>query len=197
MTDIRQLSLSDLTSLGVIISRSVRVAANGILFMAEYYPMYCCCSVTKSCLTLLWLHGPLPSRLLCPWDSPGKNTGVGCHFLFQGIFPTQGLMPHLLHCRWICCQWATREALSIVYVVYIVYVYCTYIYYMRACECAKSLQLCLILCSLIDCSSPGFSVRRILQARILGACPPPENLPNPGIEPKSQVSYIGRQVLYH
>ena len=91
----------------------------------------------------------------------------------------------------------TREALSIVYVVYIVYVYCTYIYYMRACECAKSLQLCLILCSLIDCSSPGFSVRRILQARILGACPPPENLPNPGIEPKSQVSYIGRQVLYH
>ena len=32
----------------------------------------------------------VPSRLLCPWDSPGKNTGVGCHFLFQGIFPTQG-----------------------------------------------------------------------------------------------------------
>ena len=32
-----------------------------------------------------------PSRLLCPWDSPSKNTGVGCHFLLQGIFPTQGL----------------------------------------------------------------------------------------------------------
>ena len=32
-----------------------------------------------------------PSRLLCPWDSPGKNTGVGCHALLQGIFPTQGL----------------------------------------------------------------------------------------------------------
>ena len=30
-----------------------------------------------------------PSRLLCPWDSPGKNTEVGCHFLLQGIFPTQ------------------------------------------------------------------------------------------------------------
>ena len=30
-------------------------------------------------------------------DSPGKNTGVGCHFLLQGIFPTQGLNPHLLH----------------------------------------------------------------------------------------------------
>ena len=36
-------------------------------------------------------------QLLCPWDSPGKNTGVGCHFLLQGIFPNQGLDPHLLH----------------------------------------------------------------------------------------------------
>ena len=40
-------------------------------------------------------------RLLCPWDSPGKNTGVGCHFLLQGIFLTQGLNPGLLHCRQI------------------------------------------------------------------------------------------------
>ena len=36
------------------------------------------------------------SRLLCPWDSPGKNTGVGCHPLLQGIFPTQGSNPRLL-----------------------------------------------------------------------------------------------------
>ena len=34
-------------------------------------------------------------------DSPGKNTGVGCHSLWQGIFLTQGLNPGLLHCRWI------------------------------------------------------------------------------------------------
>ena len=34
-------------------------------------------------------------------DSPGKNTGVGCHALFQGIFPTQGSNPGLPHCRWI------------------------------------------------------------------------------------------------
>ena len=34
-------------------------------------------------------------------DSPGKNTGVGCHVLLQGIFPTQGLNPDLLRCRWI------------------------------------------------------------------------------------------------
>ena len=32
-------------------------------------------------------------------DSPGKNTGVGCHFLLQGIFPTQGSNPGILHCR--------------------------------------------------------------------------------------------------
>ena len=41
-----------------------------------------------------------PARLLCPWNSPGKNTGVGCHFLLQGIVQTQGLnwrLQHLLH----------------------------------------------------------------------------------------------------
>ena len=37
------------------------------------------------------------ARLLCPWDSPGKNSGVGCHFLLQGIFPTQELNLRLLY----------------------------------------------------------------------------------------------------
>ena len=41
------------------------------------------------------------TRLLHPWDFPGKNTAVGCHFLLQGIFPTQGTEPGLLHCRQI------------------------------------------------------------------------------------------------
>ena len=50
----------------------------------------------------VWPHGLQPSRLLCPWDFPGRNTGVGCHFLLQGIFPTQGLNPCLLCCRQIC-----------------------------------------------------------------------------------------------
>ena len=35
----------------------------------------------------LWPHGLEPARLLCPWDSPGENTGVGCHALLQGLFP--------------------------------------------------------------------------------------------------------------
>ena len=61
----------------------------------------------------LWLQGPRPTGLLCPWDSPGKNTGVGCHALFQGIFPVLGLNPHLLcllHCRQILYHWAPRGA---------------------------------------------------------------------------------------
>ena len=46
-------------------------------------------------------HGLQSTRLLCPWNSSGNNTGVGCHFLLQGIFPTLGLNPGLLHCRQI------------------------------------------------------------------------------------------------
>ena len=42
-------------------------------------------------------HGLQPAGLLCPGDSPGENPGAGCHFLLQGIFPTQGTNPHLLH----------------------------------------------------------------------------------------------------
>ena len=44
-------------------------------------------------------HGLKPTGLLHPWDFPGKNTGVGCHFLLQGNFLTQGWNPGLLHCR--------------------------------------------------------------------------------------------------
>ena len=42
-------------------------------------------------------HGPQPARLRCPWYSPDKDTGVGCHFLLQGVFQTQGLNLCLLH----------------------------------------------------------------------------------------------------
>ena len=54
----------------------------------------CCFSVTKPCLCY-----PVdlePTRLLCLWDFPGRNTGVGYQTLLQGIFPTQGLKPCLL-----------------------------------------------------------------------------------------------------
>ena len=56
--------------------------------------LVCVCSVMSNSL---WLHGLQPAKLLYPWDFAGKNTGVGCHFLLQGIFSTQGSNRHLLH----------------------------------------------------------------------------------------------------
>ena len=59
--------------------------------------------VAKSCPTLStpWT---IAHQALCPWDFPGKNTGVDCHFILQGIFPTQESNPGLLHCRQILYQ---------------------------------------------------------------------------------------------
>ena len=56
-----------------------------------------CSSVRSFCVSCsvvfnsLQPHGLYLTRLLCPWNSPGKNAGVGCHSLLQGIFLTQGL----------------------------------------------------------------------------------------------------------
>ena len=59
-------------------------------------------------IQLLPPHILEPARLLCPWNSPGKNTGVGCHFLLQGIFPTQESNLGLLHCRHILYRWSYK-----------------------------------------------------------------------------------------
>ena len=56
------------------------------------------CSVTSDSATPWTMQ---PARLLCAWDSPGKNTGVGCHSLLQGIFPTRGSNLGFLHYRQI------------------------------------------------------------------------------------------------
>ena len=72
-------------------------AASSVKFLFDMSPMcVCVCSVAAVVSDSLRPHGLQAARLLCPWDSPGKNTGVGCHALLQGIFPTQGLNPHLL-----------------------------------------------------------------------------------------------------
>ena len=57
--------------------------------------------VAESCWTLYDPHGLQPTRLLYPWNSPGKNTGVDCHFILHEIFPTQGSNPDLPHYRQI------------------------------------------------------------------------------------------------
>ena len=66
-----------------------------------WFFQWSCLDVSAQSLQLyLTLCDPMDCRpVLCPWNSPGKNTGVGCHFLLQEIFPTQELNPGLSHCR--------------------------------------------------------------------------------------------------
>ena len=75
-----------------------------------------CESVSHSVMSIsLQPHGLQPTRLLCPWDSPGKNAGVGSHSFLQGIFPTgifsTGIEPvsPALTGRFFTI-WATRKA---------------------------------------------------------------------------------------
>ena len=56
------------------------------------------CLVTQSCATLCDPTDCSPPGSSVHGDSPGKDTGVGCHALLQGIFPTQGSDTGLLHC---------------------------------------------------------------------------------------------------
>ena len=60
----------------------------------------------------LWPNGLYCTRLLCPWNFPSKNTGVGCHFLLQGSFwPTDRTWASCVSCicRQILYQWAPRK----------------------------------------------------------------------------------------
>ena len=111
------------------------------------------------------------------WDSLGKSTGVGCHFLLQKLFLTQGSNPGLPHCRQMLYHLKhqgssgnlkdTKKSLKV-----------------------KVTQSCVTLCNPMDCSLPGSSVHGIFQARVLEwrsglPFPFPGDLPNPGIEPRS------------
>ena len=78
------------------------------LLSCECVPLTCSGLTFSSALLLfgcqvvsdsLCPHGLQPARLLCPWDSPGKNTGVGGLSLLQGIFPIKGSDLRLLSCR--------------------------------------------------------------------------------------------------
>ena len=84
--------------------------------------------VTKSCsiLVSLWT---VVHQALCPWDFPGKNTGVGSHFLLQGIFLTQGSNPGLLHCRQILYQWRYQGSPQSNYII---------LHFRQQCECFSS-----------------------------------------------------------
>ena len=69
----------------------------------------------------VWLFATpwtVATRLLSPWNFPGKSTGMGCHFLLQGIFPTQGLNQGLPHCRQTHYHLSHQGSLSYVNVVF-------------------------------------------------------------------------------
>ena len=82
---------------------SVCVAIRAILLIRQV-------SVTQSCLTLRNSRDCSPPASSVRGISQARITGVVCHSLHQGIFPTQGSNPGLLHCRWTLYHQATREA---------------------------------------------------------------------------------------
>ena len=80
------------------------------------------CSVSKSCLTLCNPMDSSPPGSSVHGISHLENTGVGCHFLFQGTFPTRGVNPHLLHllhCRWNLYRWAIGDSTIYIHVQYL------------------------------------------------------------------------------
>ena len=105
------------------------------------------CLVAQPCLTLCDPMDCSPTGSSVYGDFPGKNTGMGCHALFQGIFPTPGLNPGLLHCRQIlyCLRHQGSPGVGV----------------------SEVAQSCPTLCDPMDCSLPGSSIRGILQARVL------------------------------
>ena len=90
-------------------------AENGQLYSLRVLTQSESADVSRSVVSdSWWLCGLWPARLFCPWNSPGKHTGVGCHFLLQGIFLTQGSNPNLcVSCMgsWILHHCTTWEAL--------------------------------------------------------------------------------------
>ena len=84
-------------------------------------------------------HALQPARLLCPWDSPSRNTGVGCQTLLLGIFPTQGLNSGLPPYRRILYQlshqgdilgWFNVKADSFWYFIFIILAFSLYYRYL-------------------------------------------------------------------
>ena len=130
-------------------------------------------SVSRSVMSdSLRLHGLQPARLLCPWNSPCKNTGVGSMPFFQGSsWPRDQNQVSCIAGRFFTI-WATREAL--------------HKHSVCVCVCLVA-QSCLTLCNSMDCSLAGSSVRGILQARILEwiAISFSRDLPDPGIKTRS------------
>ena len=96
--------------------------------MEEVYGMLLCvclCVCARVCIShsivfnSLRPHRLQPARLLCPWNSPGKNTGVGCHALLQGIFLTPGNPCLLCLLHWQMGSWPQARPGKPIYIMYV------------------------------------------------------------------------------
>ena len=97
-----------LKTLGNYLTCMVFVGAEACsTFRLQFKKIVQLCLVAQSCPTPCDPMDCSPPGSSVHEDSPGKNTGVGCQALLQGIFPTQGSNPGLLHCRWIL-YWSHR-----------------------------------------------------------------------------------------
>ena len=106
-----------------------------------------CCVCSWSVVCDSWQpHGLQPAKLLSPWDFPGKNTGVGCHFLLQGIFSTQGSNSGLPHWQKDSLSLVPPEATTQFSTV----------------QFSSVAQLCPTLYDPMDCSTPDLPVHHQL-----------------------------------
>ena len=92
-----------------------------------------------------------PARFICPWDFPCKTTGVHCHFLFQGIFLTQGANPHLLNLLYWQADSLTLSHLGGPQTLQ-----------NDSVQFSSVTQLCPTLCDAMGCSTPGLPLHHQL-----------------------------------
>ena len=119
-------------------------------------------------------HRRQHTRLPCPWYSPGKNTGVGCHFLLQ-CMKVKSESEVAQPCPTLSDPMDCSPPGSSIHGIF------------QARVLEWGAIPCLTFCNPMECNPSSSSVHGILQARILegAACPPPGDIPDPGIEPMS------------
>ena len=123
------------------------------------------CSVVSDSL---WPHGLQSTRLLCPWNSPGKNTGAGCHCQVDptsGVLPDPGIKPESLESPALAGRFLPLCHLgNFPLVSNFLHDICLDYNIVKESEVTQS---CPTLCDPMDCCLPGSSVHGIVQARIL------------------------------
>ena len=156
----------------------------------------------------VWPHRRQPTRLPRPWDSPGKNSGVGCwtHWLPSPVHESEKW-------KWSCSVVSESSRPTTNSLNFSVTIGQVFLFKLHACyDLAVGLldfplnfvqvkvfvaQLCPTLCDLMGCNLPGSSVRGILQARILEWVAMPSSRGSSWLREWTQVSCIGRRILYH